>query len=205
VRERPARAASCTLTSTRSTNNPGALKITVRKFYRASGSSTQLKGVVPEIVLPSLNNFAEVGEASLDHPMPWDTIPTAKFTPVNQIEPILPELRKRSEARIASDKDFAYLNEDIETYRKYLAEKSMSLNEQVRRQEKKENEEKMEARKQERKARHEPEEKIYELTLKQVNLPGLPAPVAKTNELAKAEAEGGGLLTVQVLIDVKRR
>src|SRR5207253_8935457 len=57
-----------------STNNPGAVKVTIRKFYRPSGSSTQLKGVVPDLVLPSLNNYAEVGEASLENPLSWDTI-----------------------------------------------------------------------------------------------------------------------------------
>src|SRR5205814_6747184 len=50
-----------------STNNPGAVKVTIRKFYRPSGSSTQLKGVVPDLILPSRNNYAEVGEASLEN------------------------------------------------------------------------------------------------------------------------------------------
>jgi hypothetical protein len=81
------------------------------------------------------------------------------------------------------------LREDIEQYRKYLADKSVSLNEDVRLKEKQENEAKMEARKKERKSRHEPEEKVYELTLKQTLLPGLPPPVARTNETAKADAD----------------
>ena len=42
---------------------PGSLKVTIRKFYRASGASTQLKGVVPDIVLPSINNVLDTGEA----------------------------------------------------------------------------------------------------------------------------------------------
>src|SRR5882724_9470632 len=61
------------------TNNPGAVKITIRKFYRASGASTQLKGVTPDVVLPSVNNHAEVGEASLENPLPWDTIASAPY------------------------------------------------------------------------------------------------------------------------------
>jgi carboxyl-terminal processing protease len=170
------------------TNNPGALKITIRKFYRANGSSTQLKGVTPDIVLPSFNNYAEVGEASLDNPMAWDTIPSAKYEKVNRTPPLLPELRKRSEERIAADKDFAYLQEDIETYKKFLADKTVSLNEEARRKEKKENEERLERRRQERKSRPDPEEKVYELTLKQVELPGLPPPATRTNDVAKAEA-----------------
>src|SRR5256886_6651327 len=165
-----------------STNNPGALKVTIRKFYRASGSSTQLKGVIPDLVLPSLNNYAEVGEVSLENPLPWDTIESAKYEKLNLIQPILPELRKRSSERVTADKDFAYLREDIEIYRKYLADKSVSLNEETRRKEMKENEERLETRKRERKARRESEEKVYELTLKQVDMPGLPPPVAKTND-----------------------
>src|SRR2546430_1702029 len=172
-----------------STNNPGALKVTIRKFYRASGSSTQLKGVVPDLVLPSLNNYAEVGEVSLENPLPWDEIPSAKYEKLNLIQRILPELRKRSTGRMAADNDFGYLQEDIATYRKYLAEKSVSLNEEARLKEMKENEEKVQARKKERKARHEPEEKVYELTLKQVDLPGLPQPPAKPADLSRAETK----------------
>ena len=61
----------------------GSLKITIRKFYRASGSSTQRRGVIPDIVLPSVNNLMEVGEDSMPNALPWDTIPTAKYEPVN--------------------------------------------------------------------------------------------------------------------------
>src|SRR5437016_1522518 len=172
-----------------STNNPGALKVTIRKFYRDSGSSTQLKGVVPDIVLPSVSNYDEVGEASLEYPLAWDEIPSAAYEKLNLIEPVLQELRKRSTDRLAADKDFAYLQEDIATYRKYLAEKSVSLNEEARLKEMKENEEKIQARKKERKARHEPEEKVYELTLKQVDLPGLPPPPAKPTDLSGAETK----------------
>ena len=172
-----------------STNNPGALKVTIRKFYRASGSSTQLKGVVPDIVLPSVSNYEEVGEAALEYPLAWDEIPSAAYEKLDLIQPVLPELRKRSTERLAIDKDFAYLQEDIATYRKYLAEKSVSLNEEARLKEMKENEEKVQARKKERKARHEPEEKVYELTLKQVDLPGLPQPPAKPTDLSGAETK----------------
>ena len=173
-----------------STNNPGALKVTIRKFYRASGSSTQLKGVIPDLVLPSLNNYAEVGEASLENPLPWDTIDSAKYEKLNLIQPVVPELQKRSKERVAADKDFAYLQEDIETYKKYLADKSVSLNEEARLKEMKESEQKLETRRQERKTRREPEEKVYELTLKQADLPGLPPPVAKTNEAAALKRDG---------------
>jgi carboxyl-terminal processing protease len=170
-------------------NNPGALKITIRKFYRASGSSTQLKGVVPDIILPSINNHMEVGEGSLDNPLPWDTIPAANYTKVNRIEPLLPELRKRSETRIALDRDFAIIREDIERYKKLVAEKSVSLNEAQRLKEKQENDDRVKARRKELAARPEPPGRAYEITLKNVDDPAgtLPPPVSKTNHTAKVE------------------
>jgi carboxyl-terminal processing protease len=167
-------------------NDPGALKITIRKFYRANGASTQLKGVLPDIVLPSLNNHAEVGESSLDNPLPWDTIPSAKFEKLNRIEPFLAELRKRSEARVASDKDFIYLRDEIARFQKAVAEKSVSMNEEQRWKEKLEAEARVEARKKELRLRPEAKEKVYEVTLKNADLPGL-QPLLKTNEVAVAE------------------
>jgi len=178
-----------------STNNPGAVKVTIRKFYRPSGSSTQLKGVVPDVVLPSRNNYAEVGEASLENPLSWDTIESAKYEKLNRIQPILPEVRKRSETRVAADRDFSYLQEDIVLFKKLMADKSVSLNEETRLKEKKENEQRFEARKQERQARHEAEDKVYEITLKQADLPGLPPPVARTNDLAQSQTSADATKT----------
>ena len=164
------------------TNDPGALKLTIKKFYRASGASTQLKGVVPDIVLPSvLNESKDIGEAALDNPLGYDTIPSAKFDRLNMVAPYLPELRKRSTERLATDKEFSYVQEDIEWFKKQQADKSVSLNEKVRLKEKEELDGRNKARDRERLARPEPQEKIYEITLKQALLPGLPPPVAKTN------------------------
>ncbi len=172
----------------RRTNELGALKITIRKFYRASGSSTQLKGVVPDIILPSLNNHAEVGESSLPNALPWDTVKSAEYVPVNVIPPVLPELRRRSDARVASDKDFTYLRDEIERFKKVREEKTVSMNEEERRKEKKENEARAEARKKELRSRPQPNYKTYEFTLKNVNVPGLPPPVAKTNLVMTKDA-----------------
>jgi carboxyl-terminal processing protease len=160
-----------------STNNPGALKVTVRTFYRASGGSTQLKGVVPDIILPSVNNYAEVGEASLDYALPWTEIESASFQPVDRISSVLPELKRRSEQRIADDPEFRYIQEDIELYQQALADRSVSLNEEIRRREKQENDARREARNRERRTRQLPDETVYEITLKQVGLPGLPPPL----------------------------
>jgi carboxyl-terminal processing protease len=170
------------------TNNPGTLKITVRKFYRANGSSTQKNGVVPDIILPSVNNYAEVGESSLPNALAWDTIPSAKFEPLNRIQPYLTKLQKRSLERIAKDPDFIYMNREIERYRKAQAEKSVSLNEQERRREKEESDARLKARKKELRERPESGIKVYELTLKEVDLPGLPPAVRKTNTVAAVES-----------------
>jgi carboxyl-terminal processing protease len=171
-----------------STNNAGALKVTIRKFYRVSGASTQLKGVTPDIVLPSVSNYAEVGEASLDDAMTWDTIRSADYERLNRVAPILPELRRRSETRISTDRDFAYVQEDIQLFQKYQADKTVSLNETTRLTEKRENEERIEARKRERKTRPEPTEKVYDITLKQVDLPGLPPPTTARAETPSTPA-----------------
>jgi carboxyl-terminal processing protease len=165
----------------------GSLKVTIRKFYRASGSSTQLKGVVPDIILPSVNNYAEVGEAALPNALPWDTVPSAKYEPVNLIPPVLPELRKRSDARVETNTDYAYIRDEIERFKKSKDEKSVSMNEALRWNEKKEIEAREKARKKELRARPEPNYKTYEFTLKNAELPGLPDP--KTNTIAAAKSK----------------
>jgi carboxyl-terminal processing protease len=178
----------------RTTNNLGALKITIRKFYRASGSSTQLKGVVPDVILPSLNNHADLGETSLPNALSWDTVPAAKYQPVNMIPPVLPELQKRSAARVAVDKDFSYLRDEITRFKKMKEEKLVSMNEEQRMKEKKEIEARAKARREQLRARPEPTYKTYDLTLKNAELPGLPAPEAKTNIVAEAKAGSSNAL-----------
>lgn len=168
------------------TNDPGTLLITIRKFYRPSGQSTQLKGVVPDIILPSVNNVAEVGESALENPLEWDMIESVKFERFNLVEPYLAELRARSSARIAQEPEFVYIQEDIERAKKLLEDKTVSLNENQRRKEKQEADQREKRRQQERFARARPEQTIYEIPLKLADQPGLPPPVQKTNGLAKA-------------------
>ncbi len=171
--------------------DPGALKVTIRKFYRASGASTQLKGVMPDIVLPSILNYSkDLGESSLDNPLPWDTIPGVKFDKLNLVQPYLSELLRRSTERVATNRDFVYVREDIEQFRKREADKTVSLNEKTELQEIQEAENRQKARDKELLARGEPDEKVYEITLKQADLPGLPEPLRVTNSLAAAAASG---------------
>ncbi len=144
----------------------GALRYTTNKFYRISGGSTQLKGVVPDIILPSVNDYLEVGEGSLENPMAYDEIAPADYEKLNRVKPYLPELEKRSHDRVAASKDFAYVKEDIEIVKKAVAEKSVSLNEAQRLKEKNDQETRQQGRDRELKARKFPEEKIYDLTIK---------------------------------------
>ena len=166
-------------------NNPGALKVTVQKFYRASGVSTQLKGVLPDIVLPTVWNYSkDIGESALEHPLECDTIAGADYDKLDLVQPYLSDLLKHTNERMATNKDFAYVYEEIEKFRKQQEDKTISLNEQQRRKEMDENEARDKARNKERLTRKEPDEKVYEITLKQADLPGLPPPDQKTNSLA---------------------
>ena len=172
------------------TNNPGTLKITKAKFYRASGKSTQLKGVPSDIVLPSKLNYAkDIGEEAYDTALPYDTIESAHFEKLDLVQPYLPELLRSSGQRLATNQEFAYIREDIEQFRKYQAMNSVSLNEKQRIKEWEEEDARQRARDKERLARKAPEPIVYQLTLKDVNVPGLPPPAAKTNSLSSAKGD----------------
>ena len=175
------------------TNDPGALKLTIKKFFRPSGVTTQLKGVIPDIVLPSVaNESKDIGESALENPLPGDPISSSKYDHFNLVEPYLPQLRKHSLERVAADKEFAFVREDIELFKKHQADKTISLNEKQRLMEQDEAEARQKARDMERLARPEPTDKIYELTLKQAAQPGLPPPMTKTNAaMAKLAAHAG--------------
>ncbi len=168
------------------TNDPGQLKMTIQKFYRPSGASTQLRGVIPDIVLPSIWNYSrDIGEDALENPLGWDTIPAARYERLHLVTPAeLTELLLRSNARLATNQDFAYIREDIELFRKQQADKTLSLNEQERLRELEEARARQKAREEERRARPPSNWTIYEITLKQAELPGLPPPLGKTNTLA---------------------
>jgi carboxyl-terminal processing protease len=160
----------------RGSNDPGEVKVTISKFYRATGASTQLRGVVPDIVLPSIYNYAEVGEGSLSNALAYDVIPPARFEKLALTETALPELTKRSEDRIKTDRDFSYIRDDIDRYRKQLEDRTVSLNESTRRRELASDKARAEARKAEIKARNERAPLTYEITLRDADKPGLPEP-----------------------------
>ena len=110
----------------------GAVKVTIGKFYRPNGGSTQIQGVVSDIVLPSETDMPGIGEAKLPNALSWDALPPATFTNFNLVRPILSELRDKSRARITSDPGFRCLREELA---KTDEAASLSLNEATRRRE----------------------------------------------------------------------
>jgi carboxyl-terminal processing protease len=164
------------------TNDPGTVKITIRKFYRVSGASTQLRGVIPDIVLPDpLSYSTSIGENSLENALPWDTIPSANYDKLNLVQPYLASLRLSSEARLATNQDFTYIRQDIGEMQKLQADKTVSLNERERLKELEEENARQKARDQERLARKATDVKFYELTVEKADQPGLPPPIGETN------------------------
>ncbi|KIE59116.1 peptidase S41 [Methylacidiphilum kamchatkense Kam1] len=119
--------------------DPGRLKVTVQKFYRITGLTTQQHGVASDIVFPSLDDYLEIGESSLPNYLPADQINPMNFQKVNTgLSTIVPVLQRRSAQRIASSIDFIHLNSEIEVLKKKMSEKLVSLNEAQRKKEKEE-------------------------------------------------------------------
>jgi carboxyl-terminal processing protease len=171
-------------------HDPGTLKLTNSKFYRASGASTELRGVAADVVLPSLwNDSTEVGESTLDNHFPWDTIKSSRFEKVNMVQSVLPELTKRSSARIATNQDFIYLRQDIERMHKQREDKTVSLNEKQELAYREDIIADHELRDKERAARKTDDPKVYDLTVAQSLLPGLPPMTRYTNGVSTVESE----------------
>ncbi|MHB2026400.1 MAG: carboxy terminal-processing peptidase [Elusimicrobiota bacterium] len=110
-------------------DKPGALKITIQKFYRVSGGSTQNRGVIPDIRLPSLDDDLDMTESSLPNALPYDQIDPAPYRPVDDVGPRrLRNLDEASQLRVAVSTDFAYVREDISRYLRQKKDKRVSLN-----------------------------------------------------------------------------
>ncbi len=115
--------------------NHGQLKLTESKFYRISGDSTQHRGVVPDIELPSIYNVQDVGESVLENALPWDQIEPVRHRTYQDLASLLPALRERHEERAKSDPGLVQLSEEIALAHKYASAKTVSLSESVRRTE----------------------------------------------------------------------
>ncbi|AKC82190.1 carboxyl-terminal protease [Verrucomicrobia bacterium IMCC26134] len=111
----------------------GAAKVTIQKFYLPNGASTQLKGVVPDIVIPSIDEYLPIGESDLPHALVWDEIPTSLFDATVIPPDTLGDLRSKSTLRQGSLPEFSLLKRGIERFKERQAEKTVSLNLETRR------------------------------------------------------------------------
>lgn len=106
----------------------GAAKLTVQKFYLPNGSSTQKKGVTPDIALPSIDDFLPIGEADLPHALMWDEIKSTAFEgkalPQTFVKPLLEASRERQH----SLEEFSYLKKNIDWFKERQEQKTISLN-----------------------------------------------------------------------------
>jgi carboxyl-terminal processing protease len=119
----------------------GQLKLTTEKFYRITGNSTQLKGVEPDLTLPSPFNSDEMGESSQPTALPYDEVEEASFVKTNNInEKIISKLDSKFQSRLKSDEALKELIVDLEEYKSQKDKKEYSLNYELRKKEKEENE-----------------------------------------------------------------
>ena len=151
----------------------GALKLTIQKFYRPSGQSTQLKGVESDIVLPSRFAHLDVGEEALKYPLAFDEVKPADYEKWNGPTPDLTDLRARSATRIKNDPEFKYLEQDIAKMDQHIKDNTLSLNKAEREAEIAADKKRVADIKAERLARHEPKPVEYALTLADVDKPKL--------------------------------
>jgi len=107
----------------------GQINLTMAKFYRVNGSSTQHKGVMPDIVLPSFYPMDKIGEDTEPSALPWDEVQKSNFIPVADLNTVKPELVKLHNDRMAKSLDYKSLIQDIEEMKKRDTETSVTLNE----------------------------------------------------------------------------
>lgn len=110
----------------------GELKITVSKFYRINGGSTQMKGVVADIPFHDITDVMELGESNLKHALPWDAITRANFKPRADLKPCIETLRAKSLKRREKSKEFKQMKLMIARFKKARDQKTLSLNEEKR-------------------------------------------------------------------------
>jgi carboxyl-terminal processing protease len=120
---------------TRAKEPQGQLKLTIAKFYRVSGSSTQHRGVRPDIAIPSVVDSEEVGESAQKNALPWDEIAATRFRGDRHLVTLVPELVRRHSARAAADPDYQAFLRDLDFTRQQREKTTVSLLESQRRAE----------------------------------------------------------------------
>jgi carboxyl-terminal processing protease len=168
----------------------GALKLTIQKFYRVAGGSTQLHGVTSDVVLPSLSDLPEFGEGALKNALPYDEVAKARYTKWSDSHSLfIDQLRRRSEERVKNDPEFHYVMEDMDRLRHKLDENRISLNEDERKKQLQDDKLRKETRSKERLARNQEEPRIYRVTLDTVDKPNLQL-IMYPGKLAEAKKNG---------------
>ena len=113
--------------------NHGELKLTLAKFYRVSGQSTQHQGVIPDISYPADMDINEIGESALPEAMPWDSIKPAHKPSHDPFKPFIAELKARHDARTDDNPDFVFSRERLALNQRLMQQTEVSLNEVERR------------------------------------------------------------------------
>jgi carboxyl-terminal processing protease len=169
-----------------SSSTAGALKLTVQKFYRVAGGSTQLRGVISDIKLPSITDNIENGESALNYPLAYDDIQSAPIDLAGNRQALFTnELRQRSAARVRHDPQLQDIAKDVQRLNARLKNNRLSLNESVRRAEMMKDAKRREREEAERSnAERADRSKIYELSLADVSKPKLPL-LERTKPTAK--------------------
>jgi carboxyl-terminal processing protease len=167
----------------------GSLKLTIQKFYRVSGGSTQHRGVLSDIVLPSTTDTPEIGESSLPNPLAYDEVDPQPVRHFTFTSPLIEELKNRSSERVSQDAEFAYINEDMKRFREKLSLNQLSLNEKQRRDEMAKDKQMKKSRLAERKKMPRPEPVAYEVTLDTVEKEKLPKVTVKGKLKAEKAAK----------------
>ena len=116
----------------------GQLTLTIGKYYRVTGGSTQHKGVEPDIELPTAISVDDIGESARETALPWDTISTTRFNAGAPLQPLIAALASNYEQRSASDPDYQFLIEGIQEIDEMRNRRSVSLNIETRRKEREE-------------------------------------------------------------------
>jgi len=129
----------------------GQVKMTIAQFFLPGGSSTQNKGVVPDIRFPATVNGSEFGESTYDNALPWTRISAVPHTRYGNFAPLLPQLEERHAARVADDLEFQWWKDDVAEFRAEADKEYISLNEAERRAERDRQADKRKARQEERK------------------------------------------------------
>jgi len=113
----------------------GRLKLTIAKFYRINGASTQLEGVTPDLYMPSPTRDHAMGERAADNPLPWDTIQSAEFERLSRLDGVINELRRRHQRRLDTEPALRSVAAEAQRLSEQREQTEVSLNREVRRAE----------------------------------------------------------------------